>query len=180
MEYSFTRDPAVLDRRRRLFTEFRMAMRDIAEWYPRTSAGTRAMQELTVHVPERMGRPEAEARMRVARDFVKRSDSPIHVYEGWLQLREIRDGYLETDELLIEAILLDRATWPAQDALLVKGEELYTAARSRLTAALERANRKGASAAEQEAARKELERIASEAGAGSYLAGQARQIGVSP
>jgi len=115
MNYTVIEDPAWVATRVRTLTEFRIELGRIVAAYPGTFAAEEASDLRFLHdVPEI---PVGAARDRVERaeSRLKASRRPTDLYEAWLLLMEVRDGYFGSDEIsaradkLLSSLQEDRA-----------------------------------------------------------------------
>ncbi len=103
MNYTVIDDPAWIATRMRMLTELRIELGRIVAAYPDTEAAEEASELLFMNdVPE--------LPVEVARDHVERAESllkatgrPAELYEAWLLLVEIREGYFGSDEISARA-----------------------------------------------------------------------------
>ena len=99
INYTVIDDPAWVATRMRMITEFRIELRRIVEAFPDTYAAGEASDLLTVHDAPELTALAARERVERAERLLKAEGRPTELYEAWLLLLEVRDGYAEADEI---------------------------------------------------------------------------------
>jgi PDZ domain len=116
INYTVIDDPAWVAARVRTLVELRIELEKIVATWPDTFAAEEAGELLFLHdVPDI---PVEAARERIARaeQWAEAACRPAELYEAWLNLLEVREGYLGSDDLsaradeLLSSIRKNRAT----------------------------------------------------------------------
>jgi hypothetical protein len=105
MNYTVIDDPGWVETRVRMHLEFRLALERIAEAHPDTHAADEAYDLLFAHDVPELSLDAARTRVETAARLLqpKRKSRPAELYEAWLLLGEVREGYLGTDEVSARA-----------------------------------------------------------------------------
>jgi hypothetical protein len=115
INYTVIEDPTWVATRVRMLAEFRIALDRIVTAYPDTHAEETATDLLFVHEVPEFPAPAARERIERAESILAATARPAELYEAWLLLFEVREGYLEVDELsaraeeLLSSLQKDRA-----------------------------------------------------------------------
>jgi PDZ domain len=103
MNYTVIDDPAWVATRARMHVEFRIELDRIVTTYPDTHAADEAGYLLIMHDVPELSAEAARDRVERAARMLGAAGRPAELYEAWMLLVEVRDGYYDSDEVSTRA-----------------------------------------------------------------------------
>ncbi|MHC4473673.1 MAG: PDZ domain-containing protein, partial [Planctomycetota bacterium] len=158
MNYRNSTDPALLARRSRMIAEFRIELTRITQDHPETHAASTAQDLLFEHDVPEMDHDAAKGRLERAEKLLSGTTTPYGLYDAYLLLYEVCEGYLETDETATRAQKRCQELWKDRAQELTAARATYRALNEEV-ADLEEEVRRGGSTLPRERADELVDRL---------------------